>query len=119
MDLLLCCAGGGAGGGGSIGPVDWTNINSDTAGVTNRATLTVTGTIMIGATVTGIGALGYVKNGTSLPFSGDFPVSNGDTLMWEVKNLTGTVNAAGTVTVTDDTNSVTLDAFTYVVRPPE
>jgi hypothetical protein len=115
---LLRMAEGAAGSGGALGPMSWTNIFGDVAGVTNTQTVSgITGTISVDATVSSYGALHIDKNGTICAFTGPFPVSNGDTLLWEITNAT-TANVTGTITVKDATHSTTIDTFTYLVRPP-
>jgi hypothetical protein len=116
--LLLLAGAGAGGGGGSTPAMAWANISGDTAAVSNTQTASMAGTIMVGATLSALGALHFIKNGTIAAFSGDFPLGNGDTLAWEVTNLSGTANVAGTVTVSDDTNGAAIDSFTYFVRPP-
>jgi hypothetical protein len=117
LDVLLDMGGGSAG--GSLGPVNWTDIFDVSAGLTNTQTMTVSGggTIAISATITGTGSLFYDKNAAPIPvaMSGTFPVSNGDTVLWVVRNL-GSTGSSGTVTVQDATNSVTVDTFTYNVK---
>jgi hypothetical protein len=118
IGLLLAASGGGGSSGGSTPTMDWANISGDTAAISNTQTASMSGTIMVGATLSALGSLHYVKNGTISAFTGDFPLTDGDKLAWEVTNLSGTVNVAGTVTISDDTNSAAIDSFTYFVRPP-
>jgi hypothetical protein len=106
--------GGGGSGGGTLGPLDWTNIFNDFVGFTNSQTVVASGTITISSSATGSGILAPIRNGVFLPTATNFNVSNGDVLIWRVQNP-GTTPVTGTVTVTDATNSVTVDTFTYSV----
>jgi hypothetical protein len=116
MDLLIGCAGQGGGGGygGTLGAMNWSNIFDTGAGLTNAQTITgITGSVSIGATLTGTGSLFTTLGHT--PFPGTKSFNNGDVVTWEVQNFT-TATASGTVTVTNQTaGGTTIDTFTYTV----
>lgn len=118
---LLTTLGGantGGGGGGVIvpGPLVWTDIYGQFDGQTNLQTLSlITVPILIAATNSGTGVLGYLLNGVFKTYTGAFGVAAGDTLAWSVAG-DGIHNKSGTITVKNMSDgAATLDSFSYLV----
>ena len=74
------------------------------------------GHVAISLAQTGPGNLSTIKNGTSIPYSGPFNVSNGDALGFAISNPTTGTNESGTVAITDATHSALLATLNYVVK---
>ena len=118
LDVLIGAAGGAAGYGGTLTAMSWSGIFDTGSGITNNQTIAgISGTVAIGATLTGAGSLFSTLGHT--PFPGTKAFSNGDVLTWEVQNF-GTTTATGTVTVTNQTKGgTTIASFGYTVLRDE
>jgi len=114
--MALSGVGGGAGGGGgTLGALNWANIAGYQIGA--NAALTVSGISSphsFTATLSGVGSLSYILNGTPTAYGGAFNVSAGATLAWQVGNG-GKATRSGTITVTDTTTGLVVDTFNYVI----
>jgi len=112
----------GMGGAGSLSSTSpsttWSNIFGVGTGQSSIGTIAglTGGHVAISLSQTGAGNLSYIKNGTSIPYSGPFDVSNGDTLGFAVSNPTTGTNEAGTLAITDATHSTLLQTLNYVVK---
>lgn len=98
--------------GGTPNSVTWANIFGKGYGSNAPQTLAGigAGTATLTATITGTSNLLYIKNGTSLNYSGAFTVANGDKLGWALIS-----NGADSGTITVKCGSTTIGTFTYVI----
>jgi hypothetical protein len=94
----------------------WTAIFGYDAGSTNNQTLAgISAPISLSASLSGAGALVYVKNGVGTLYTGAFTAVVGDVIAWTV--LAGLSTVSGTLTVTNASNGgATLATIAYVVR---
>jgi hypothetical protein len=101
--------GAGGGGGGSAVPSPtpvWTNIYGQGAVSTNTPAISGLGqAISIEAALSGLGALSYIQNGTYYTYTGAITVNPGDTLGWAIVYYAPNSNAAGNLTVTNESDA--------------
>jgi hypothetical protein len=105
------------GGGGIVAPatLSWNDIFGEDSGSTQILPITETTTpIQVAASKTGGAQLAYILNGTYAAYSGWLTVHPNDTLGWSATS-TSTADQSGVITVTNVTNSTTLDTFNYTV----
>ena len=107
-------AGGPTGYSGTPGMIAWGNISGVSGGSTGSVTLTgVTGALTVAAANSGPSQLYFTLGDVNAPYAGSFQWPEGQTLLWYVIGP-----GSGTVTVTNASNGVVLDSFTYVIIPP-
>jgi hypothetical protein len=94
----------------------WTAIFGYDAASTNNQTLAgITAPISLSASLSGAGALLYVKNGVATLYTGAFSAVVGDVIAWTV--LAGLSTVSGTLTVTNASDAgATLATIGYVVK---
>ena len=116
--LMTVSAGNSSAVAGSIVPISacaWNDIYGEDAGSTQAVTISgITGPIQIAASRTGLGVLSVIINGVYSAYTGPFLVRPGDTLAWAI-SLSGRVDRAGVVTVTNASAGSAISNFNYSV----